>query len=126
MHVLGLALEQLVLDGSNQARACKVELDGEIGGVHLDSFAIRFVVDVFLPAAKRGRLAGCSEEVEILRSRGGEIYESTKRTFMMDDRGGREIVHTLDSFCHSRGRVLLQGAILHRCREGGGRKREPF
>ena len=97
-HVLTLALEELVLDGSDQARACEVELEGEIGGVHLDSLAVRFVVDVFLPATESGGLASRSEEVEILRSRGGEIYESTKRKLMMERCGCKNNCSHLE-FC---------------------------
>jgi hypothetical protein len=78
VHVLRLALKQLILDGSNQARTSDVELGGEIRGIHFYCLAVRFVVDVLTPAAKSGGIACSSEEVQSLRGRRGEIYESTR------------------------------------------------
>ena len=69
-HILCLTLEQPVLDSSNQARGCEVESDGEIRGVHLDCLSVRFVIDVPSPATKSGRLTGCDEEAQIVRSCG--------------------------------------------------------
>lgn len=74
--VLRLTVKQLALDGSNQVRTCEVKVNGEIGGIHFDSLAISFVVDVLIPTAKRSGIACCGEEVQILGSCIGKIYKS--------------------------------------------------
>jgi len=56
-------LEQLVLDRPHQARTRKVELDDEIGSIHLDGLAVRFVMDVLIPATECGGIARCGEGV---------------------------------------------------------------
>ena len=61
--VLRLTLNQLVLDSSHQTRTVEVELDGEVRSIHLDCLAVRFVMDVFVPATERGGITRCGEEV---------------------------------------------------------------
>ena len=56
-------LEQLVLNCPHQARTRKVELDDEIGSIHLDGLAVRFVMDVLIPATECGGIARCGEGV---------------------------------------------------------------
>jgi hypothetical protein len=77
-------LEQLVLDGSHQARTYEVELEGEVRGIHLDRLAIRFVVNVPVSATKGSGIARFEEEVQILGCCSGEIYESKKTISLTD------------------------------------------
>lgn len=76
--VLLLTVKQLALDGSNQIRACEIEVNGKIGGIHFDGLAVTFIIYIFVPAAKSGGVTLFGQKVEIVRSRRGEIDESTE------------------------------------------------
>ena len=70
--------EQLVFDSLHYPGTYEVELDGEIRSIHFNGLAVRFVVDILVPATKGGGGACCGEKVQILGRRRHEIYESAR------------------------------------------------
>jgi len=56
-RILRLNRDELPFDGLDQAGADRVELGGEVGCVHLSSFAVRLVVYILVSAAECGGLA---------------------------------------------------------------------
>jgi hypothetical protein len=62
-QAIRLVSKQLVFDGSNQVGASEVEANGEIGCIHFEGLAVRFIVDVLVPATKCGWISRGGEEV---------------------------------------------------------------
>jgi len=111
VHLLRLALKQLVLYGPYQARTCEVELDGKIRSIHFEGFAVRFVVDVLASTTERRGIARCDEEFQIFGRRRGEIDEPVEQRSTTEALTFDQNVHTSGSSCHSKGRGLLETEI---------------
>ena len=120
-----LTVEPVVLDSSDQVKARDVGAHGEIGGTNFEDLATRFVAGVLVPVVRRSEIACCGEEVQILWSRRGEIYEPTEPRSIMDGRGGlaRRSTHTPCTSCDTtRGGNGLRVVIWRRCREEDDQK----
>ena len=56
-HVLHLAPREITLDSFNETRGNGIKLNRKIGGIHLQGFAIGFIIHVLIPTAKGCRVA---------------------------------------------------------------------
>jgi len=116
--------EQLVLDGFQQARTHKIELDSEIRGIDFDCLAVRFVVDVLVSATEGGGGARCGQEVQIFGRRRRKIDEPSKQAPSTEAIAYEGNIHTLHPSRRSKDGGLPEAVIRPHCREEDDRRRE--
>ena len=74
-ELLCLGRDKLAFNGLDQTRVGKVELDGEVGSVHLPSLAVRLVVYIFFSTTESGKFTSRSELIQLFGGYRCEVDE---------------------------------------------------
>lgn len=122
--IIRLTVEQPILECSNQVGTHEVEANGKVGGIHFVGLALRPGADGSFPVTRRGGIACCGKEVQILWSQRGEINESGEPRSIMDGCGCEENHTYLGVFWSYQRRNPSEGGDTAPLQRGGWSKVE--